>query len=70
MAVSVAFVIAGAPSASAAKMTYAQAFKLCQERIKRDHPGTDATGPSSEKYVAGGACMKDYGFRLKKDAKF
>ena len=44
------------------KMTYEQAYEKCRTAIG---PGTDANaGPS--RYTRGAACMKKFGYRLKK----
>lgn len=58
------FAIAGAPAASAQakKMTYEQAWAKCKEQVNATVP-RDA---DAQRQAAGGACMKKYGFRLKK----
>ena len=51
-----------AAAQKARKMTYEQAYEKCRGEIG---PGTDANaGPS--RYTRGSACMKKYGYRLKK----
>jgi hypothetical protein len=58
-----AFAFTGAPDASAAKkMSYDQAWAQCKSQIDRTIPGDQASARTS----AGGACMKKYGYRLKK----
>jgi hypothetical protein len=61
-------VIFGAPDASAQKkMTYEQAYRICKQQVDRTYPtATETTG----RQLHGGACMKQYGFNLKKSAKF
>lgn len=60
------FAIASAPTASAAKkMTYESAFAKCKQEISASVPGSDVT-TSAARYTAGSACMRKYGFRLKK----
>ena len=62
----IVFAFASAPAA-AAKMSYEQAFAKCKQEL-------DATGifgvntDAKARSTAGGACMKKYGFRLKKGA--
>lgn len=51
--------------ATAAKMTYEQAFAKCKDEIKASAPGSEALS-TAQRSSAGGACMKKYGFRLKK----
>jgi len=51
-----------AAAQKAQKLTYEQAYEKCRDTIG---PGTDANaGPS--RYTRGAACMKKYGYRLKK----
>jgi hypothetical protein len=61
-------VIFGAPDASAQKkMSYEQAYRICKQQVDRTYPTTlETTG----RQLHGGACMKQYGFNLKKSAKF
>ena len=55
-------------SASAAKkMSYEDAFTKCKAEISANVPMSDTT-TSSARYSAGSACMKKYGYRLKKGA--
>jgi hypothetical protein len=65
VALSAAMLFAATEIASAQKakkMTYEQAYEQCRGEIG---PGTDANaGPS--RYTRGSACMKKYGYRLKK----
>ena len=56
---------ASMPAAAAKKMTYEQAWTKCKAEIGANVPGSDTT-TSAARYSAGGACMKKYGFRLKK----
>jgi hypothetical protein len=51
------------------KMTYEQAFAQCKKEIAGNVPMTDAT-TTAARHSAGGACMKKYGFRLKKGSQF
>lgn len=52
-------------SAQAKKMTYEQAFAKCKQEL--DARGLVGANTSvAERSSAGGACMKKYGFRLKK----
>jgi hypothetical protein len=61
-------VIFGAPDASAQKkMTYEQAYRICKKQVDRTYPTSlETTG----RQLHGGACMKEYGFNLKKSRKF
>jgi hypothetical protein len=61
-------VIFGASDASAQKkMSYEQAYRICKQQVDRTYPTSlETTG----RYLHGGACMKQYGFNLKKSAKF
>ena len=56
---------ASMPASAAKKMTYEQAWTKCKAEIGANVPGSDTT-TSAARYSAGGACMKKYGFRLKK----
>lgn len=67
LAASLVATVAITSAASAAKMTYEQAFAKCKAEISANVPMQDTT-TSSAKYTAGSACMKKYGFRLKKGA--
>lgn len=61
-----AFGFAAASDAHAAKkLSYEQAWAQCKKEIGANVPGSDTT-TSSSRYAAGGACMKRYGYRLKK----
>jgi hypothetical protein len=43
------------------KVTYEQAWKLCKEQLDKDKvPGVGTQ--SNERYLRGGACMKNYGY--------
>jgi hypothetical protein len=70
VAASAGLLIAGTDmaSAQAKKLTYEQAFKDCQAKVKANMPGE--TTQSSPRYTMGAGCMKDHGYRLKKGAKF
>jgi flagellar biosynthesis protein FlhB len=61
-------IVFGAPDASAQKkMSYEQAYKICKQQVDRTYPSAlETTG----RQLHGGACMKQYGFNLKKSAKF
>jgi len=64
--VAVSLVAAVALSSTAsAKMSYNQAFAKCKAEIGANVPGQDTT-TSAARYSAGSACMKKYGYRLKK----
>jgi len=66
IALPVAAVFALAPDAAAAKkMSYEQAWAKCKVEIGANVPGSDST-TSAARSAAGGACMKKYGYRLKK----
>lgn len=42
------------------KVTYEQAWKLCKAQLDKEQiPGTTT---SNERYLRGGACMKNYGY--------
>ena len=67
LAVSLVAAVAFSGAASAAKMTYNQAFAKCKAEIAGNVPMTDSN-TSAARYTAGSACMKKYGYRLKKGA--
>jgi hypothetical protein len=67
LAVSLIATVAFSGAASAAKMSYNQAFAKCKAEIGANVPGQDTT-TSAARYTAGSACMKKYGYRLKKGA--
>jgi hypothetical protein len=52
---------------AAKKMSYEDAFTKCKAEISANVPMQDTT-TSSARYSAGSACMKKYGYRLKKGA--
>ena len=54
-------------SAQAKKLSYEQAWAQCKKEISANVPMTDATS-SAARYTAGGACMKRYGYRLKRSS--
>jgi hypothetical protein len=59
-------VIALCTTASAAKkMSYEEAFTKCKAEIAGNVPMSD-TNTSAARHTAGAACMKKYGYRLKK----
>ena len=62
-----ALVCAGASDALAQKkkMTYEAAYAKCKAEIGGTAPGSEALSTAARS-SAGGACMKKYGFRLKK----
>ena len=72
LAATTALLFAGTDMASAQakakKLTYEQAFKDCQAKVKAAMPGE--TTQSAPRYTMGAGCMKDHGYRLKKRAKF
>ena len=55
---------ADAAAAKTKKLSYEDAFAKCKQEISANVPGEAAT--SGARYSAGGACMKKYGYRLKK----
>jgi len=52
-------------SFAAKKLSYEQAWAKCKVEIGANVPGSDTT-TSAARASAGGACMKKYGYRLKK----
>ena len=61
-----AFAVSAASDALAQKkLSYEQAWATCKKEIGANAPGQDTT-QSSTRFMAGGACMKKYGYRLKK----
>lgn len=62
---------AGVPNAfaqSAKKLTYDAAWAKCKAEIAANVSPNESRD-SAARYAAGGACMKKYGYRLKKGAK-
>jgi hypothetical protein len=51
------------------KLSYSQAMASCKKEISANVPMLDAT-TSAARYTAGSACMKKYGYRLKKKTSF
>ncbi|MBX9825398.1 MAG: hypothetical protein K2Y27_10430 [Xanthobacteraceae bacterium] len=47
------------------KLSYEQAWATCKKEIGANVAGADTTS-SSDRFAAGGACMRKYGYRLKK----
>lgn len=66
LATALSFVAASDVSAQSKKLSYEQAWATCQKWVQKNYPKdtTDSTGRST----AGAACMKKYGYRLKKGA--
>jgi len=62
-----AFAWAGASDALAAKkkMSYEDAYAKCKAEIGGTAPGNESLSTAARS-SAGGACMKKYGYRLKK----
>jgi hypothetical protein len=62
--------LSGIPDASAQKkkLTYEQAFAQCKKDVDRTFPAKEFD--TAGRYARGGACMKEYGYHLKKSAKF
>jgi hypothetical protein len=60
--------VAGAPDASAQRLTYEQAFARCKADVVANTPGE--TVGSAARYTRGLGCMKKYGYQLKKGAQF
>lgn len=66
IAVSLVAALAICTAASAkSKMTYEQAYEKCKGEIAGNVPMSDSN-TSAARYTAGSACMKKYGYRLKK----
>ena len=63
--VAAVFTFAAATDAVAQKLSYEQAWASCKKEIGANAPGADSTR-SATRISAGGACMKKYGYRLKK----
>jgi len=60
---------AGIPDASAqSKVSYEEAWAKCKADVVSQHGAGE--GNTAAKYARGGACMKQYGYRLKKSARF
>jgi len=57
----------GGDASAKSKMSYEQAFTKCKSEISANVPMADTT-TSGARYTAGAACMKKYGYRLKKGA--
>ena len=49
-------------------MTYEQAYAKCKEQVAAAYP--PGTSDTSGRASRGGACMKQFGYNLKKGAKF
>ena len=56
------------PSAEAAKkkISYDDAWAKCQQDVRANVPGENTA--SAPRYARAGACMKKYGYRLKKSS--
>jgi hypothetical protein len=50
------------------KLTYEQAWAKCRADVVASTPGEGAS--STARYARGMSCMKQYGYKLKKSAKF
>ena len=50
---------------AAKKLSYEQAWATCKKEIGANAPGSDTTA-SASRHTAGAACMRKYGYRLKK----
>jgi hypothetical protein len=59
-----AVVVASGP-ASAAKMTYEQAFKACKAEVDKKVPKSSQAQTENQRATTGTACMKKHGFKLK-----
>ena len=58
---------AGVPGASAqGKVSYEQAWAKCSADVKANYPGESSN--SGARYTRAAACMKDFGYRLKKSS--
>jgi hypothetical protein len=60
-----ALAFAVSPASAAKKVSYEQAWAKCKAEIGANVPMQDTT-TSAARASAGGACMKKYGYRLKK----
>jgi hypothetical protein len=49
------------------RLSYEQAWTQCKKEISANVPGSDTT-TSAARYSAGSACMRKYGYRLKKSS--
>lgn len=59
----VAFVATGTvATASAAKVSYAAAWRLCKAELDREH--IPSVSVSNDRYLRGGACMRRYGYHF------
>jgi|SRR5215467_338847 len=64
-----ALALSGLPEAYAqSKVSYEEAWVKCKAEVVAQHGAGE--GNTAAKYARGGACMKQYGYRLKKSARF
>ena len=61
----VVLVFCGAPNAFAQKLTYEQAFAKCKDDVTKNVNAGESAGTAA-RYARAGACMLQYGFRLKR----
>ena len=61
----VALIAASGTAMAAKKMSYEDAFAKCKQEMGAAGVNTDSQN-SAARHSAGAACMKKYGFRLKK----
>lgn len=52
----------GAAPAAAAKVSYAEAWRLCKAEL--DNERVPPLSASNDRYLRGGACMKRYGYHF------
>jgi hypothetical protein len=55
---------------SAQRLSYEQAWAQCKKEIAAQGGPMSENAGSSGRYAAGGACLKRYGYRLKKKSSF
>ena len=60
-----AFAVSDSALAKVKKLSYEDAFAKCKQEIGTGAPGSESLS-TSQRYSSGGACMKRYGYRLKK----
>jgi hypothetical protein len=65
LSLATALAFAVSPVSAAKKISYEKAWETCKQEIGANVPWAD-TNMSAARYTAGAACMKKYGYRLKK----
>jgi hypothetical protein len=61
----IAIAVSHSAIAKVHKLSYEDAFAKCKQEIGAGAPGSESLS-TSQRSTAGGACMKRYGYRLKK----